>query len=457
MNPEYTSNAPPTKLIEYLERADGTGYFRRRAVLVAANGEWGLLCCSVEWFFDAEAPASVPSRQYENAVLYEDTLSAAQCRKFVAELCEGFAEFGDQKLMRDAPTQWSTQIVPLNNDCMARAGLVVGLRVRQTGVQAHIAPLLSPDQPYYPDIEEAARNWLPFRVYHGHRDGRNDQILFLLPEVRAFVSDVKFPDDGTLEITVAGTLVGRTSLIIKGAYWEGTAIRHFEAPVQGAICTAVVPAHTERLEYYLIDQDGTVFDFHREDRFASLLQGRKTLGPMRRSLSEQIRAALHLGEGQRTEFKPFIEPEQQLGSSTHKTKLRELVTTVVAFANTQGGHVYIGVDDNCNPVGIDQHLAAWAKAPVTERNINQYLGALKSRVKDFVHGDVEVQLSYSYFDSALIVIVEVPPAAHKPVAVLQDAYLYARTGASNRKVSPELWETILDRRQTDALWLSSPQ
>lgn len=451
MNPTYTSDALPTKLAEHLDNAKMPLFFRRRAVLVKAAHRWVLFCCSVESIDrNGEMPIAETTHRYENAILIEDVLSLAQCHRFAMDLASGLAEFGGIILNRDVPVQWSTQLVPLDNEYMDRAGLVFGLRISQTGEHIAPEPLLSPDQPYYPGIEDAARDWLPFPVYHGYRDGRNGQIFFLLPETRAFVSDAKFPDDGTLEITVSGTLVYQAPLIVKGAYWEGATLHHFDASIENSMCRVVVPAHTDRLEYYLIGQDGTVFDFHREARFSSVSTGRKVLRSVQRSLGDQIKTALHDGEGRHTEFKPFIDPEQPLGTSTQKTKLRELVTTVVAFANARGGHVYIGVDDDCNPVGIDHQLAQWAKAPVNEVSVNRYLGALKSKIKTAVHGEVEVQLFDASFEGALIVIVKVPPAVQKPVTVQQDAHLYARTGASNRKVPPESWRTILDPETTGA-------
>lgn len=455
MNPEYTSDTLPKKLVEYLANVDESGHFRRRAVLTGGNGKWKLLCCTVEWFrCDGEMPVAASTRRYEEAILYEDMLSATQCLEFATELTNGFVVFDDLRLTREAPLQWRTDLVPPNNEYMASAGLVFGLRIGHAGAHAHayVAPLLSPDQPYYPDFEEAARDWLPFRVYHGSRDGRNDQIFFLLPETRAYVSDARILDDGTLIVTVAGTQVDQIPLITKGAYWEGTAISHFDARVENSMCRIAVPAHIDRLEYYLIDHDGSVFDFHREDRLSSMSLGKKILGSKQRSLIEQIGMALHDGEGQRVEFKPFVEPEQSLGTGANKTKLREIVTTVVAFANTQGGHIYIGVDDDCIPVGIEQQLKRWAEAPADEVSVDRYLGMLKSKIKGLIQGEVELHLARTYFNDALIVTVEVLSAAQKPVAVQHDAYLYARAGASNRKVPPDLWRSILDMQSSDTVW-----
>jgi hypothetical protein len=455
MNREHTSDTLPNKLVEYFSNASETDRFRRRAVLTHVDGNWKLLCCTVERLLDHVAtPANISTRCYESAMLYEDEFSATQCIDFATRLANGFVQFGEVILTREAPLQWSTELVPLDNVYMPDAGLIIGLHINQSGMHANVAsaPLLSPDLPYYPDIDEAARDWLPFPAYHGRSDGRNDQLFFMLPETRAFVSGARFSDDETLEITVSGTLVGVIPLIAKGAYWQGGAIRHFDAPIENSGCTVSVPAHIDRIEYYLIGHEGTVFDFHREERLFGISLGKKILGPKQQSLCEQIRSALREGEGQRVEFKPFVDPEQSLGTSSHKSKLKEIVTTVVAFANTQGGHIYIGVDDDCNAIGIDQHLAKWAKGLADDACADRYLSVLKSKIKNFVQGEVELRLSKTYFDGALIVIVEVPPAVHKPVSVQQDAHLYARTGASNQKVRPELWRSILDTYSTDALW-----
>ncbi|MCG5079065.1 hypothetical protein [Paraburkholderia tagetis] len=116
MNPDYTLDALPTELVEYIERAGEASRFRRRAVLTNGNGKWELRCCTVEWFFcDEEMPSAASTHQYEKAVLYEDVLSERQCLEFVTELSKGIAQFGDYRLKREAPPQWITQIVPFNN------------------------------------------------------------------------------------------------------------------------------------------------------------------------------------------------------------------------------------------------------------------------------------------------------------------------------------------------------
>lgn len=444
MDPEYTSDKLPDKLMERLQASSGVRQFRRRAVLANGNSQWELVCCTVEGFLPGESiPEPLPPRKYRQAILYEDYLTSEECLRFATELQEGHARFGEIDLQRGPTSQWTTELVPVVNNYMTRAGSVFSLRFGQSGARPSVRTLLAPDQPYYPDIEDAARDWLPFPMYHGYSDARNDQILFLLPETRAFIASAAFSEKGTLDITVAGTEIESLSLMIKGAYWEEKSIHHADALVNNSKTELSVPADADRLEYYLIDAAGTVYDFHREDRFSRLSAGANTLGSIQRTLEDQVREALNDGEGLHVEFKPFVEPEQKLNSGGQKTKLREIVTTVVAFANTDGGHIYLGIDDDCSATGIDQKLCEWASAPVDASIISRYLGELKSKLKDLVHGEVTLRLSHAQIDGVLVVILEVPPAGIKPVAIQQDNYLYTRTGASNRKVPPDQWRNVL--------------
>ncbi|CAJ0784731.1 AlbA family DNA-binding domain-containing protein [Ralstonia chuxiongensis] len=448
MEREFT-DVPPGKLInQLLANRDGRR-FRRRAVLTKGDGQWELVCCTVEQLlFDEKAAEVEGSKYYRQAVLYEDFLTEVDCLNFVEALQAGRAQFGNIELQRRHNPQWSTEQLPVNNDYMARAGHAVCLRFPRQRTGASEGSLLAADQPYYPDVESAARDWLPLRVYHGSGDARNDQIIFLLPEARAFIAEAAFAEEGQLKVIVAGTGVGTLSLAIKGAYWEEKAIRHIDGVVSGTTVVLAVPADADRLEYYLIDREGTVYDFHREERFSRLARDGSVLGVTRRALGDQVREACQHGEGLQVEFKPFVPPEQPLGSVSKRTKLREVVTTVVAFANTAGGHIYLGVDDDCTVVGIDQDLQIWAKNLVDVEIVDRYLGALKNRIKEAVHGEVTLHLECRVVNDARVVVIEVAPASIKPVSLQQDQYFYVRTGASNRKLPPDQWKGVL---QSEAL------
>jgi hypothetical protein len=439
MNAEYSSE-PPDKL---LEQARLSSPFRRRAVLTNEKGRWQLLCCTIEGFRSGEViPEPIPSREYRQAILLEDSLTADECLAFVSDLHAGRASFGDFHLEPFHGGQWTTLAVAMNNDYMPCVGYVISLQFGQKRNRTPSGALLCPDYPYYPDVYDAARDWLPFPVYHGDSDGRNEQIFFLFPETRAFISGAAFLEQGVLGITVDGTDINQLSLVIKGAYWIEKSIHHFENEVQNSKAELAIPADADRLEYFLLDREGTVYGFHKEDRHSQARSRGNVLGSVKRKL-DQVREAVNKGEGLQVEFKPFVALGPKRKSDGQKTKLDEFVRTVAAFSNTAGGTIYLGIEDDCSITGIDYGLNEWADSAIDESVIYGYLGALRSEITGRLNGDVTLTLSYTRIDNVLVGVIEIPPSSSKPVTIRQDNHLYARMGASNRQVPPDLWESIL--------------
>lgn len=446
---EYSNDRPPIRLTEYLERRLDLRSFRRRAVLIYTNGDWQLAGCTIEAFPSIESvPPEVEPRRYPQALLYEDTLTGRECRAVSAELQQGHVAIADIKLRPAQSPQWCSEFLPVKNDYMTRAGHVVSLRFASTSI-GNPGPLLVPDQPYYPDTREAARDWLPFAVHHGDRDDRYEQIVFLLPQTRAYITDVSASTDGTLSISLAGSALAEQQFIIKGAYWEGTSIRQLHAPVLEGTAQLEVPEGATRVEYYLIDLDGATYDFQHEDRF-----GHSGFGWRRSRLAgklvERVRKACREAEGVQTEFKPFVDPGDKLVHNNRSTKFGQVVTTVVALANCRGGCIFLGIDDDCTIAGVDHELAAWAKSRIDESTIQRYLGTLHNQLKARIDGDVMLELAHVVIEDKLVIVIDVSPAAAL-VCVQGDTHLYVRTGPNNRRISPKDWAGAVGRDALQAL------
>jgi predicted HTH transcriptional regulator len=153
------------------------------------------------------------------------------------------------------------------------------------------------------------------------------------------------------------------------------------------------------------------------------------------------------------EFKPFIDPDEGMGTRGKRTKLRELVTTIVAFANTQGGRIFIGINDDCGICGVGQELQRWGKAAVSEDSVERYRGALTSTIRDQLVGDVTTRVSYTFVNGMLVVVVDVEQSPAKPVAVIGDNIFYVRAGASNKQLPPDQWATVLGANNSNAALL----
>jgi len=438
---EFTTDRPPVQLTEYFECWRTLRTFRRRAVLVHLADGWQLAGCSIEAFPSAEAlPSRVESRRYPQALLHEDVLTGGECLELVERLHRGHVKIADIELKPAQNPQWCSEFLPVKNDYMRRAGHVVSLRFA-TGSSGAVGPLLVPNQPYYPDTKEAARDWLPFTVHHGDSDTRYEQIVFMLPQTKAYISEVS-ADDCTLKIGIEGSAVTEQQFIIKGAYWKGRAINQLHSAVIDGRAQLEIPHAATRVEYYLIDSQGVTYDFQHEDRFGHSGFGRRAAHSAA-SLGEQVRNAVREAEGVHAEFKPFVDPDDKLTRNGRRTKFGEVVTTVVAFANREGGSIYLGIEDDCTIAGIDPDLASWAKAEVGESSIQSYLGSLQNQLKARIDGEVTTELARAVVEGKLVVLINVSRAAGPPVCVQGDAHLYVRTGPNNRKVSPQEWSSAL--------------
>lgn len=117
-------------------------------------------------------------------------------------------------------------------------------------------------------------------------------------------------------------------------------------------------------------------------------------------------------ESERTEYK------SQLVDDIYKE--------VIAFANTDGGVIYIGIDDHENVTGID--------------NVDETYTRLTNGIRDAIAPDVTMFVRYVLQESKVIQI-EVGEGSYKPYYLkskgMKPSGVYVRQGASSVPASPE--------------------
>lgn len=438
-------NTPPARLVEYLDRdLEKTDLvLRRRSVLTRSQqGEWILVISVAQAFPDrASCPSPELPRRYDTLLLLEDWLDGRQARSFVDEVQTGTITLGGQTLSRSSSAIWQTEFVSPPNSFMDRVGLVIQTRFDTGQIVLAQEPLISVAEPYYPDATSALQDWAGLIQHHGHGDSRNGQIVFLLPEARAFFTEV-ISDNGVLRLTLAGSDVGSVGLVVKGAYWMSGRIHHFESGVSSDHVELRVPNEVERLEYVLIGPDGQMYDLQREAWGTTAGLTRQRSEQPDDALMAQVGDAREAGEGEEIEFKPFVDPAQPIGPVRGKSKFREIVRTIAAFANTRGGCIYLGVDDDCSLRGIQDDLAKWAKAKIGEDVLARYKGALTNKIRGELVGDVRFWIAFAAIDRATVAVISVSPFEAAPVGLKDEGLCYVRRGSSDRYLSPHEWLTV---------------
>ena len=104
----------------------------------------------------------------------------------------------------------------------------------------------------------------------------------------------------------------------------------------------------------------------------------------------------------------------------------DIYKEVIAFANTDGGVIYIGIDDHGNVTGID--------------NVDETYTRLTNGIRDAIHPDVTMFVRYILQDNKVIRI-EVSEGSYKPYYLkskgIKPAGVYVRQGTSSVQASPE--------------------
>ena len=117
-------------------------------------------------------------------------------------------------------------------------------------------------------------------------------------------------------------------------------------------------------------------------------------------------------ENERTEYKSQM--------------IDDIYKEVIAFANTDGGMIYIGIDDRGNVTGID--------------DVDETYTRLTNGIRDAITPDVTMFVRYVLRDNEVI-RVEVGEGTYKPYYLkgkgLKPAGVYVRQGATSVQASPE--------------------
>lgn len=438
---EHSSEPFPRELRQQLELAEAK-LFTRSAVLVRepGSGLWKVLGCVLRPVEKGAAPAAAVTYEYEDAVLFRDVLEASQCTSFIEGLAMADLNIAARPMQFDAHSQADIVRVGVRNYWMEQAGTVYTFSPKTNNPVPH-ERLLRAGAPYYPDPYEAAKNWLGLRAHHGSSDGNNGKVVFLLPETRGFIDGFSWAND-TLELHVAGTANGSEQLQVIGAFWSPAGIKQLAATVTGGRTFLQIAPDAQRLELFILGDSGRFYEHHQEQvgfgpEHCRFLGARSQIS----EAASLVKVGVEKGECVDVEFKAWVDIEGQLKENS---KLMQVLQTVVAFANTSGGTVYIGVNDHSEVIGINVELAKWTKMAPNEEGAGRYLGALRTRVNDSLRSPTAITATLADFGGKLVAMLQVAPS-QVPVSIGTECILYARKGATNVKVPPNEWRARVEK------------
>ncbi len=192
----------------------------------------------------------------------------------------------------------------------------------------------------------------------------------------------------------------------------------------------------------VIQDDYAAFLKHRSEKLFAEIQKRiepsNTTAPI-----DTVHELILEGEGQLVEFKSTLRYDMRTGEVNKKLE-HVIAKTVAAFMNSDGGSLFIGVDDNQNSVGLEKDYSTLKKADRDgfqlhiSNLLDKYLG--KEVMKLW-------KLEFPHFDEKQICLVKVTPS-NRPVIVSYEGkedFFVRKEGASQPLNRSEQHEWSKDR------------
>lgn len=131
--------------------------------------------------------------------------------------------------------------------------------------------------------------------------------------------------------------------------------------------------------------------------------------------NDRIKDMILKGESEELKFKRSL------------SEIKEILETVCAFANSHGGTVLIGVDDDGSIVGV--------------RISNKAVQKLEREIHDRIEPSIYPKIKIAPVDEKIVLLVEVPEGHNKPYLYLGRAFV--RVGPVNRRLDRKGIEELL--------------
>ena len=277
-------------------------------------------------------------------------------------------------------------------------------------------PLTGNNCPPYPNSDKALVHL--FNVVVGKYNQLDRRLIISIPKFKAKIKSVKVFDNKTdIQIETKNISLGQLRLQYYVAGSDYTITKSGEKITNDSFTIETKNAPIIVL-VIITDLSGDVID--KKEINTEYMHGDSNVEVVIPDYN--LREIISKGEDKNLEFKGRLrEPKR-------------FVRSVVAFANTKGGRIILGVDENNGKY-----------VSVTEPK------QAKETITNFIaeNCDPKIDVNFQYSQELKVLIIEVPDGQEKPY-FLKDEGIFVRHGATNRHVSKSELNTLQNRGNIDS-------
>lgn len=280
---------------------------------------------------------------------------------------------------------------------------------------------------YAQNVPVATARWL--MPDHYDKWDVRDEFVILLPDYRALFEKVELRKhtlavqirfEPGLDLYCCGSVTG-----VSGAEQIIT------EKVVGPELTLELDERPQSVVLHILDADSVLYDRYWGPGIARGLM--LPVATDAESAIDQLQTDTNEGEGQHVEFKAWIPVNGE------KEKRRELLEVLVAFANAEGGRLYIGVSDQGEIKGVDipvQKHYRELNPNDAEASRNQYVRDIRRLIAEGIQRTLVPSVQWLELAGLHVLCLEIERGNQRPYYLAENREILIRAGATNRRALP---------------------
>lgn len=246
------------------------------------------------------------------------------------------------------------------------------------------------------------------------------QFMTILPETRARLLAGEWRP-GSLHLEIEATVPLQTLelqiLIDTPRGSRSRLISPQSHPVEEAI-----PLDAESINLFLVHDSGECLSRAHLPRVFTAFGPHKPA----QEVYQRILAEISNGENEHVEYKVFVEPKN--------AKEKEIIKTTIAFANTLGGRIYVGVEDDGTIQGESSLCAAYHSAP--EKARAAVAAHFQALIVENVKPVPSMKIDVVQVRDQPVLVVTVEPGTRKPYSN-KSHEVWIRKGSNDMVPDPQ--------------------
>lgn len=274
--------------------------------------------------------------------------------------------------------------------------------------------LVKPNYPSYPNLNDARNSFLD--IEHEYHNNHISGLKIIVPDHSARIKKIEI-SERNVSVEIESHEIKPEELILKiNARRDKEYFLPEDIDVDKNIISIKIPFEAKTLYIFLVNKNtGNIIDYIEYGNYVT----ERHKGIFIKTSSELIEELIIKGENKNIELK------RQMSD--------EFLESVVAFANTEGGKIILGVDNRRNIVGIHDDFATLDKR-------------IRGTIRGMVQPHIEVNVELIEVQQNPIVIVSIPEGKNKPYLV--DGKAYVRNNEDDVAMGRAELDTIYNSKQS---------